>query len=219
MNLQELRRRLRADYEEKRNIENLRQKRATELIYLNHPQLKKLENDYNKMNLELLRGLIENPEEHAGVSFHIEQLEKNFNEEKEKFFQARGYPSDPRDFRYECDLCKDTGATDQGMCICFKQNLAKEIFQSEYERGPKQPSLREMDFSIYSHEKGKNKISQRDNMLSIVESLQKFVENFKREQGLNLLFSGEVSQGKTYLAAALAVELIQQGHLVIYQTS
>lgn len=219
MNLQELRRRLRADYEEKRNIEDLRQRRASQLIYLNHPQLKKLESDYKQMNLELLRGLIDSPQEEAGILPQLEDLEKSFLEEKRKFLESRGYSRDPRDPHYQCELCRDTGRGDQGMCICFKQRLAQEIFQSEYERGPRQPSLSQMDFSIYCHEKGKNKISQRENILSIVESLQKFVENFTQEQGLNLLFSGEVSQGKTFLAAALAVELIEKGYLVIYQTS
>lgn len=149
MNLQELRRRLRADYEEKRNIEDLRQRRASQLIYLNHPQLKKLENDYKQMNLELLRGLIESPQEEAGILPQLEELEKSFLEEKRKFLESRGYSKDPRDPQYQCELCRDTGSGDQGMCICFKQRLAQEIFQSEYERGPGQPSLSQMDFSIY----------------------------------------------------------------------
>lgn len=219
MNLYEIQRRLRADYEEKRNRENLRQRRETQLLYLNHPELRKLENDYHRMNLELLRGLMEHPGEEAGVHHHLDELEKNFEEEKQRFFTEKGYSEDPRKPRYHCPLCRDTGVSEGDPCICFKQNLAREIFRSEYERGPRQVSLSRMDFSIYAQEKGKNKKSQRENILSIVESLQNFVKGFEREQGMNLLFSGEVSQGKTFLAAALAMELIEEGRLVIYQTA
>ncbi|HZK10030.1 MAG TPA: ATP-binding protein [Clostridia bacterium] len=219
MNLRELRRRLRADYEDKQNKESLRQDRAARLLYLNHPELKQMENNYNKMNLELLRGLMDQPGGQEEILPLLEELEKNFKQEKDNFLKEKGYKNDPREPRYSCALCRDTGTTDKGMCLCMKQSLAREIFRSEYERGPSQPSLSQMDFSIYSHEKKKEKHSQRDNILSIVESLQKFVKNFKREEGLNILFAGDVSQGKTFLAAALAVELIEEGHLVIYQTA
>lgn len=218
MNLKEVIRLIRSDYEDLQNIEALRQARAAKLLYLNIPELEKLEGDYKKTNLELIRALIENPQE-MGLEDQLDQLEAGFKEARKALLLEKGYDKDPREPRYQCQLCCDRGETEEGMCICFKQTLAKSIFASEYERGQDQLSLSRMDFSIYSHTEGKKDLSQRDNMLAIVQSLQNFVRNFEEKRGMNLLFSGDVSQGKTYLAAALALELIDQGWLVIYQTA
>ncbi len=218
MNLKELLRSLRAEYEEKRNQEALRQKRAGQLLYLNHPEIEKLELDYKNTNLEIIRALISFPEE-EGIESHLREVDEEYRQAKTSLLRELGYESDPREARYECELCQDTGENDQGFCSCFRQRLAQEIFSSEYERGSQQSSLSNISFDIYSHGIGKEKISQRDNMINIVQSLQTFVADFDNKKGMNLLFSGDVSQGKTYLAAALAQELIKEGRLVIYQTA
>lgn len=219
MNLKELQRSLRAEYEEKRNMEALRQKKAHELIYQNHPQLKSLEEDYGKIKMEIVRAVLKNPEEGQKADLKLAQLEEDFTITKNLMLKELGFESDPRLPLYHCQICKDTGETDQGPCLCYKQELASRIFQHEYERGKDQASLSKMTFNIYSTEKNKQGISQKDNILGIVEDLNKFVQDFDKDlEGTNIIFSGQVSQGKTYLSAALAMELIEKGRLVIYQT-
>lgn len=219
MTLQEIQRRLLAEYEERRNLEELRQKEATKTLFSRLPELQKLEIDHARMNVELLRGLQESPEDVASVQKHLEQLEKTFQEEKQRLLLSISLKEDPRQAHYSCQLCQDHGYRQGSMCPCMRQELAQRIFQAEYERGGSQVSLSKMDFSIYSTKPEKKGESQRSNMISIAQSLSTFVKNFSQEQGMNLIFSGEVSQGKTFLAAALALELIHEGHLVIYQTA
>lgn len=219
MNLKELQRSLWAEYEEKRNIEALRQRQAQDLIYQNHPYLKSLEEDYGKMKLEIVKAVLKNPEMGQEADLKLAELEEDFTITKDSMLKELGFESDPRLPQYECQLCKDTGETDQGLCLCYKQKLASRIFQQEYERGKGQASLSKMSFSIYSTKKEKEGLSQRDNILGIVEDLNKFVQDFDSNlEGTNIIFSGQVSQGKTYLSAALAMELIEKGRLVIYQT-
>ncbi len=219
MTLQEIQRRLLADYEERRNQEALRIEQATKDLYRNLPALQELESKYTKMNLELLRGLYESPSAGDGLEEQLVQLEENFLKEQKELLQAAGYTRDPREKQVQCPICKDEGYTHEGMCLCMKQELALRIFEAEYERGKEQTSLSRMDFSIYSSKKEKSGKTQRSNMISIAEDLSIFVKEFREKQGMNMLFSGSVSQGKTFLATALALELIGEGHLVIYQTA
>ena len=169
MNLKELQRSLWAEYEEKRNIEALRQRQAQDLIYQNHPYLKSLEEDYGKMKLEIVKAVLKNPEMGQEADLKLAELEEDFTITKDSMLKELGFESDPRLPQYECQLCKDTGETDQGLCLCYKQKLASRIFQQEYERGKGQASLSKMSFSIYSTKKEKEGLSQRDNILGIVE--------------------------------------------------
>lgn len=219
MILQEILRRLLSEYEDRRNSEELRSAAAAKKLYENLPGLKLLEANYTRTNLSLLRDLAFHQENEEEVQQQLDQLEKDFLMKKTEILKAAGYKDDPREIQAHCSLCKDHGYTDDGMCLCLKQKLAQKIFEAEYDRGRGQSSLSQMSFSIYSQNKEKNGKSQRDNIRQIVKSLKNFVGNFDKEQGVNMVFSGSVSQGKTYLATALALELISEGRLVIYQTA
>ena len=219
MILQEILRRLLSEYEDRRNTEELRSETAAKKLYEDLPGLKLLESNYTQANLRLLRELALEEEKEEQVQEELDQLEKDFIIKKAELLKAAGYKDDPREVKTDCSLCKDQGYTEDGMCLCLKQKLAQKIFEAEYDRGREQHSLSRMSFSIYSQREEKNGKSQRDNMRQIVKSLKYFVGNFDQEQGMNMVFSGSVSQGKTFLATALALELIHEGRLVVYQTA
>lgn len=119
---------------------------------------------------------------------------------------------------YHCPICKDEGVYFRNdvayMCRCSKRkmtdvrrekagitpHLAKQTFES-------------FDASFYADEKSSDpKRTYRERAISIRDESMKFVKDVVGgEETSGLLFLGGVGSGKTFLAAACANALIDQG--------
>lgn len=122
---------------------------------------------------------------------------------------------------YHCPICKDEGVYFRNdvayMCRCSKRkmtdvrrekagitpHLAKQTFES-------------FDASFYADEKSSDpKRTYRERAISIRDESMKFVKDVVGgEETSGLLFLGGVGSGKTFLAAACANALIDQGNEV-----
>ena len=59
---------------------------------------------------------------------------QNLEDAVVRLLEENGYPADYLDMRYRCDICKDTGITDEGKnCACLKQR-ASEAYKWNTER-------------------------------------------------------------------------------------
>lgn len=120
--------------------------------------------------------------------------------------------------KYHCPICKDEGVYFKDnvayMCRCSKRkmtdvrrekagitpHLAKQTFQS-------------FDASFYADEKSSDlKRTYRERAVSIRNASMKFVKDIASgNETSGLLFLGGVGSGKTFMAAACANALIEQG--------
>lgn len=132
-----------------------------------------------------------------------------------KLLVSAGYPSNYTEIKYECELCGDTGAIDNKMCICMKKKLVEEGFKSSgmYDLIQKQ-SFDNFDMSYYSGNK-----ENFDRMTKIVAALKRFANDFTAEKAANIAMLGNTGLGKTHLSSAIAGVVIEKGNDVYYTSA
>ena len=98
-----------------------------------------------------------------------------------------------------------------------EQEEAKKQFAEKYQHILDGSS--DNPFDIADKEKYGQRLSPRDNIISIKKICEKFIENFDDSTQENLLFSGNTGLGKTFLSSCIANEMIARGKTVLYQTA
>lgn len=138
--------------------------------------------------------------------------------EKKSILTSLGYPENYLDPVYTCKDCKDTGYIGNRKCHCFEQmviDLMQE--QSNIKEIIEDASFDDFDLSYYSAADvnpltGLSALESAERALRIGKQ---FVQNFGKEYN-NLLITGTVGVGKTYLSQCIAHEVLRAGHSVVY---
>lgn len=158
----------------------------------------------------------------CGNSEASEKMEAALNEIKEKrqeLLSKNGYPKNYTDIKFDCDICHDTGYTDDMKpCTCFKK-AAVELL---YDQSMKQDLYRKENFNSFSLDyysdteinpnTGK---SMRDLAREAYQKCMAFTEYFDTIWA-NLIICGPTGVGKSFLANSIAKELIDSIHSVIH---
>jgi len=129
--------------------------------------------------------------------------------------------------KFECSKCEDTGyiktASGNVLCSCIKQKLYNLAYNNSNIFDLENQNFDNFRLDLYSDkvdvEKYSLDISPRENITSIKETCQDFINNFDSPSQNNLLFSGHTGLGKTFLSTCIANELIKKGKNVLYQTA
>ncbi len=141
---------------------------------------------------------------------------------KESLLKQYKVPEWYLDLQYNCNTCKDRGFLKNGhKCNCLKQEIINDSYKmSNLSKVLDSQNFSTLDTSIFSKEKlpGSN-ISPYENILEIVSICELFIMDFNKDNGENLLFYGDTGLGKTFMCNCIAKELLDRGHLVIYQTA
>ena len=119
--------------------------------------------------------------------------------------------------QYHCPLCKDSGYDSSNRrCRCLEQLLrqlaSQELGGTDLER------FRFENFSLayYGQELTANGDSCQQRMAGIFNYCKNYARSFDPKQSPSLLFTGGTGLGKTHLSLAIAREVIEGGHGVIY---
>lgn len=134
---------------------------------------------------------------------------------KEHLLKEHGYTEADLEPRYECNLCKDTGYIDNGMCSCFKKRITEVLYdQSNIGRILEQENFNTFSYKYYPDEPDspENPLQAARNAVAVSKD---FIDKFDSEPQ-NLLICGETGVGKTFLTNCIAKELIGRGYFVIY---
>ena len=207
-----------SEYEELRNkASNDRQRRIDE-VYGKLPRIKEIDEEIYRAGFENMKNIMRSPEKSAEFN---KKLKKNINSlqnEKNEILKKNNISSDYDEYKYNCDLCKDTGYTENGSrCVCYKQKLINELYnRSNLGEVLKKQNFGTFSFKYYSKEKiaGHEK-SPYENMVMIYGQCKNLCDNFdSAEKGL--LFYGSAGLGKTFLSSCIAKELIDNGKTVLY---
>ena len=138
-------------------------------------------------------------------------------EKKEELLEKHGYSKNYMKDVYECGVCKDTGFVNGRMCDCAKKEMQKNML--EYSNiAPSLLKARIEDFSLdyYPDTADENGYSPRDRMGYILAKAKEFINDFEKEDVKSLFFFGNTGLGKTFLSAAIAKEVADKGHSVLY---
>ena len=209
------------EYSEKRFISEKKAEEKKREIYSKNTDLENIEKQINLKSIHKINMLLQNnTEQIAQIDLEINNLKK----EKEKIMKSLNISSKSFLPHYECNICNDTGYIKNGnktiMCNCLKQ----KIFNIEYNKS-NIGNIEKENFStfnelLYSDEIDENlNISPRENIKIIKKISENFIKNFDDPNEKNLLFTGNIGLGKTFLCNCIAYEILKKGKTVLYQTA
>lgn len=122
-----------------------------------------------------------------------------------------GYPEDYLDVHYECPKCGDSGYVGIDMCDCMR----KEIILESYKNSGIGELLKTQTFDTFRLDYYQNSDENFRIMSANLDYVRRYADRFD-EDGGNMLFMGPTGLGKTHLCSAVARQLIDTGHDVLY---
>lgn len=193
------------------------QKDRQKKLFEAYPDLKDIHQNISKVSMKSIRQAMENPDRQDQIKAELKEDLAALKMQKKAILTKNGYSEDYLDPIYDCSDCEDTGYVGNDRCHCLKQ----AIIDHSYEHSNLKAVLAKENFDTFSfdfYSKDKNNrlgISPYDNMRSVHQICLDFVKNFDDEFN-NLILYGHSGLGKTFLCNAIAKEILDNGHTVIY---
>lgn len=205
------------EYEQLRTKNAADRKKRMEEVYEKFPRIREIDAEIFKKGLENTNNILKNPEKSKEYNSNFKENLKKMNEEKAEILKKNNIPADYDKYRYECEICKDTGyGSDGRKCVCFKQKLINEAYlSSNMSDIIKKQNFETFSFDYYSKQSDGSSPSPYENMVRIYHSCKRFCDSFD-EQTKGLVFYGPTGLGKTFLSSAIAKELMDKGKTVVY---
>ena len=128
---------------------------------------------------------------------------------KEQALLQAGFPSDYLEPLYDCPTCQDTGFVETSQCACLKRRMVRALYaQSGIEH-----LLETNNFSTLSYDYYEG--ADLEAFHGAVQVCQDLIEQFPVHKD-NLMFTGTVGCGKSFLSGCVAKELMDRGVNVVY---
>ena len=128
---------------------------------------------------------------------------------KEQALIQAGFPADYLEPIYDCPDCQDTGFVATAQCNCLKRRMIRALYaQSGIEH-----LLETNNFSTLSYEYYEG--ADLEAFRGAVQVCHDMIEHFSTCRD-NLLLTGTVGCGKSFLSGCVAKELMDQGFSVVY---
>ncbi|MGN0164756.1 MAG: ATP-binding protein [Lachnospiraceae bacterium] len=186
-----------------------------EELYLANPEIKEIDDELRRGSIQA--GILAVKGNTSGLD-SLRARNDSLIGKKKKLIKAAGFPEDYLENIYQCPLCKDTGKTEEGRCICYSRTIINEFFLTDERRKLlERENFKTLDETLYSREIIDKESGQTEYQIaqdSIITALN-FAGNFGNEF-TNLLITGNAGTGKTFLANCIAKKLIEKGISVLY---
>ncbi len=192
-------------------------------VYAQIPRIEEIDNEINKIGLKLARLALLNPSNKNELVHQCKSEIEILTNEKDQLLEKNQVPNWYLNIQYKCNICKDKGFLTNGhKCNCLKQEIVNEVYKmSNLSRVLNKENFANFDLTLFSTDKdSKDNISPFENMDSnILPICNKFINDFEKDNGDNLLLYGDTGVGKTFVCNCIAKSLLDSGYLVIYQTA
>lgn len=204
-------------YDEKRNRAMNERKQRILLIRENFPRIAQIDAEIARLGGENINKIMAQPDKVNEFNAELKKKYDKLYTEKAEIIRENGINPNYDKFEYECSLCSDTGYTaDNKRCKCFEQQIINDIYsRSDIGDVLKYENFDTLSLEYYSDLNGENGVSERANIIRIIERAKKLCNNFDEERK-GLLFYGSTGLGKTFLSNCIAKDLIERGKTVVY---
>lgn len=213
------------EYEKKRYKALMEAERKKEEIMKLYPELQDVDERIKRAGLELAR-LALYSEEGQGKTEELKDEIEKLRKKKEYILASHDITPEFLEPVFECEKCMDTGFDGEDgtqRCSCYRQKLLNTAYKQFNLELAEKENFQIFNPEIYSNERDeeryRTKITPRENIMKIKERCMQFIEDFDNPEDKNLMFTGEVGLGKTFLSNCITKELLQKGKTVIYQTA
>jgi len=193
-------------------------------LYKKFPKLEEIDSRIKLLGIEMSKSAI------SGNTEERKQLEEkifHIKEEKKNFLREKSIPESELFVKYFCEKCSDTGFIGTGSsmvkCSCYRTLIIEKLYKNFTLDSNQSMVFEKFDINFYSHISDKKRygtdVSPKKLMMQNYNICRKFADNFGDTSLKNLLISGTVGVGKTFMCACIANELIRKGIPVLYLSS
>ncbi|MEG2348624.1 MAG: ATP-binding protein [Clostridia bacterium] len=224
----DLYRKLKRQYDIKKQIAVDKANVKKKKIYEENPKLQEIEDQINGLALDITKKILNSDKitrqiEQENMSMKLSKLSDKLDSE----FKKINIKKESLKPIFECETCQDTGfVTKDGQtkqCNCFLQALINETYKQSNVTKLEEENFSTFDIGFYAKTPNKQKYGIEKSPLENIEQIKnisyEFSKNIYKKDQKNLLFIGNTGLGKTFLANCIAAEVINSGKTVIYQTA
>lgn len=204
------------DSRRKKAIEELEIRRAK--AYSAIPELVEIQSRIAACGAEVIGAFAKG----ANGRAYVEELAKESlaaqKRRKELLAQA-GMPENYLEAQYVCNICEDTGVTDEGICECQRKLLAETAKDEISKHAPLRASTFEkFSLEFYPEAPDANGISPKKRMGEIAKFCKDYANDFSLSSA-SLFMHGATGLGKTHLSLSIANVVTEKGMGVIYSSA
>ena len=210
------------EYEQKRVRAELDLERRKEELQKSIPRLEQIEEELSRYAINTAKEMLTNNKNGIKeLNIYVEKLKK----EKEDILKSRKLDESYLKPKYECGDCNDTGYIVNSdytttMCHCLKQKMLDRSYNKSNMSNLDKENFETFNLNVFSDVKDSRfNMSPRENMKYIQKKCIEFVQYFDDTKTKNLLFTGNIGLGKTFMSNCIANELLKNGKTVLYQTA
>ena len=149
----------------------------------------------------------------------VEQLKNRslaLQQRRQQLIEEHQIPQQYLTVPYHCPLCQDQGYVNNRRCQCMEKLLRQLASQELGNTGLENFSFQNFRLEYYSTAITEGDTSPWQRMSAIKRYCEDYVRSFDPNYSPSLLFVGGTGLGKTHLSLAIAREIIDKGHGVIY---
>ena len=207
-------------FEEDRRAREQQFQTRREAIFRRQPRLREIESELSGTASRIIAAAMRRGTDPLPAVEVLRDENLGLQAEKRRLLSQMGYPEDALEEAPVCPLCGDTGYRNGGVCRCLKKYYAREQ-QKELSR---MLDLGHQSFDTFSTDWYPDRydpnigITVRQHMEMIYDICADFAHQFGKRPA-NLLLFGAPGLGKTHLSAAIAREVSEKGHSVVYDTA
>ena len=160
------------EYEQKRNLAEVKASQKKQELYTKIPELAKLEEDSNIYALDSIIKSLNSGNTDKSLAKNL----KSNTTKKNQILKENGYDIHYLDPEYECKKCNDTGYVGTELCSCIKQKLYNIAYNNSNIYDLENQNFDKFVLDYYSDESDKEqygtKVSPRKNIEKIVKTCQ-----------------------------------------------
>ena len=191
-----------------------------ENLFRLQPRLRQIDTELRSTMSRIIAGALRRGTDPRPAVEQLRDENLSLQREKRDLLMAMNLPEDALDLTPACSLCGDTGYRGGAVCRCLKRYYAQEQ-QKELSR---MLDLGSQSFDTFSLDWYPDRYdsalgcSPREHMEMVYDVCANYAHQFGRKPS-NLLLFGAPGLGKTFLSAAIAREVSDEGHSVVYDTA
>ncbi len=182
------------------------------------PELARLDAEITLSGLRYARSLL-NGTSSGGEEKLSEQINE-LNNRMKALLLARGFAADYLEPHFSCPLCEDRGYVTQSgattPCSCYHKLYLEQLYNYSNLLDDGKTGFEFFNASYFSDKPIQGNDSPREQILSIKEQSQSFIDHFSDAQTPNYYFYGPTGTGKTFMAKSIGLELVKKGYSVLY---
>ncbi len=183
--------------------------------YIKIPKLVEIQSRIAMLGAEAVSAISKGAQAPAYIAKLAEESLAAQAERKQLLIQA-GLPENYLEAQYTCNICNDTGVTEDGICTCQREMLIATAKDEIEKYAPlRRSTFESYSLKYYPEQSDASGVSPQKRMGEIATFCKDYASDFSTDSP-SLFMHGATGLGKTHLSLSIANEAIERGYGVIY---